>query len=196
MRKLPIENKLYAENFAKFLGGTILNTENLEVEQLLSISKNKLHTNVCDGNFCNYKIIVKDEAEALKMNVPIFLCVNENLIELDNISVDTVFEQVKKMVLEIDGMTEDDFFSNLKNRLKIYREPRQVMQTAIYVAAKNKWPDHVSFEIVGKIFGKNHATIINSLKTVKDLHQTDKFFREKYFSVFEYVRIVNGSFLL
>jgi chromosomal replication initiation ATPase DnaA len=100
------------------------------------------------------------------------------------------------MVLEIDGMTEDDFFSNLKNRLKIYREPRQVMQTAIYVAAKNKWPDHVSFEIVGKMFEKNHSTIIHSVETVKDLHQTDKFYRGKYFRVFEYIRLINNDFLL
>lgn len=195
MKKLPVENRLYAENFAKFLGESILNTENWEVEQLLSISKNKLHTNVCDGNFNNYKIIVKDEAEALKMNVPIFICVNEDLIELQSISVNTVFEQVKKMVLEIDNIEEKEFFDNIKTRLKKYREPRQVMQTAVYLAAKNKFPESCSFEIVGKMFNKNHSTIIHSVKTVKNLYETDKFYRGKYFRVFEYIKLINNDFL-
>lgn len=67
----------------------------------------------------------------------------------------------------------------LKTRKREFSEPRQL---AMYFIRLNTKLHSTS---IGKLFGKDHATVLHAVKTISDLINIDKAFKTKYAPLFE-----------
>lgn len=67
-----------------------------------------------------------------------------------------------------------------KESLYVKTRKREVVEARQVLMAYGKQKTGNSFAKVGKGFNKDHATVIHSVKTVKNLRETNKAFRDKY----------------
>ena len=70
------------------------------------------------------------------------------------------------------GVTEGQLKSEVRDRKLV--EPRQVAQYLISMHTKN-----IGVERIGKMFNRNHATVLHSIRVVKNLMETNKDFKAK-----------------
>lgn len=78
------------------------------------------------------------------------------------------------------GVSEKELNENPKHRKRILVLPRQVHMVLAHKTFG------LSLSEAGKIYEKDHATVIHAAKTVRNLWQTDKDFRKSYASIFDY----------
>ena len=96
--------------------------------------------------------------------------------------LDPIFEKI----CEVIGINKEEMIANKNNRAPEYCIPRQVHIAVLHLAYG------LSQSKAGKLYyGKDHATVIHSIKTVNNLIDTDLGFREKYRPVFE--QAINDS---
>jgi chromosomal replication initiator protein len=99
-----------------------------------------------------------------------------NLAILDHLKLDEdrmSFEQLEMIVCNYLGVTRDVVYSNIRKRELV--QARQL----IHSFARQNF--RMSLEEIGSRAGyKDHATVLHSCKTVKNLVETDKSFRRLY----------------
>jgi len=86
-----------------------------------------------------------------------------------NDSKDEVFNRVCKNY----SLTPEEVLESNKIRLRDYVIVRQITMTLFRLKLGT------SLRLAGEYFGKDHATVLHSIKTVKNLNETDREFREK-----------------
>jgi len=92
--------------------------------------------------------------------------------------LDPIFEKICNVV----GVSKEEMIFNKNNRESEYCIPRQVHLALLHVTY------NLSQAKAGKLYyGKDHASVNHSIKTVNNLLDTDREFREKYRPVFEKV---------
>lgn len=91
----------------------------------------------------------------------------EHIKRSDNIMTDNII----KDVCDEYGIELDDLFS--KSRYRILVEPRQVL---FYILHKKL---NIPCQKVGKMFGKNHATILHGANQIKNFMEFDKPLRNR-----------------
>ncbi len=79
----------------------------------------------------------------------------------------TTFDDIKNVVCEHFGLTQEDLCSRCRKRPLAY-----IRQLAIYFA--NKYTDLSSVQIGKQIGGRNHATVIHSINQIKNLIDVDE----------------------
>lgn len=77
------------------------------------------------------------------------------------------------------NVPKHELLETKKLRYRKYVIPRQLHMAIRREVLK------LSQEDSGVLYGKDHATVIHSIKAVKNLIETDKFFREQYKPVFK-----------
>ena len=71
---------------------------------------------------------------------------------------------------------KEDFAINKTRKREVYMEPRQIAQTISRFVFRNE-----SLNYVGSYFiNSDHSTVLHSIKTVKNLSETDKKFKEYF----------------
>lgn len=89
-----------------------------------------------------------------------------NIVVQQNESDDELACKIIKFVGEYLGLRNDYYY--LKSRKREVVQGRQIAITIIKSNTK------LSLAFIGSYFGKGHATILHSHKTIDDLYQTDK----------------------
>lgn len=142
-----------------------------------------------------FKIIVENSDELVVKLIPIELAVKVIMQKgkLITIPVQTqemeVLQTLKKMVHKINNVCEKEMMENFKNRHEKYKESRQVIMVCyqkILTTAKG-----VSLQKAGNLYFKDHATVLHAAKTINNLLDTNKKFRDKYQDVWEYAILIN-----
>jgi chromosomal replication initiator protein len=80
-------------------------------------------------------------------------------------------EKIKRTVCDYFGLSLDAIYSKVRKR-----EIVQARQIAMYFA--RNMTKHSLVQIGSEIGGKDHATVLHSCKTVEDLYETDKTYRQ------------------
>jgi hypothetical protein len=179
-------------HFAKYIGKPIWNSETEQQVKLTGIRvDNLLFLNGTpeeqEGLYPNFKILVKSTEEVIDNKLPLGLAV----IEVERSVVkkaipmtpEFFLENLQEKVHRIANVTAMDMYDNRHVRLRIYKEPRQIIMAVWAQTFKNKG---VTLSTAGKVYDKDHATALHARKTVNNLLDTDKVFREKYAEVWQY----------
>lgn len=91
-------------------------------------------------------------------------------------ALNTLIEHVKNTIYEY--LNVDKKLTESKSRKYKFKEARQIVATIIYLNTK------LDYREVGKLtYKQNHATIINSVKVVKNLIDTEIGFNSKFKSI-------------
>lgn len=90
-----------------------------------------------------------------------------------------------ELIAEAFGVTVD----GMKSRTK-FRENTEARQFAMWYRLMNS--DKSQAEI-GKIYGRDHATVIHARKTFYDLYETDNRFKKKADKALELLKNINVS---
>ena len=70
------------------------------------------------------------------------------------------------------------------NSLSIRTRKKETVQARQIIMAHRKIYLGLSLSEAGFEFGKDHATVLHSIKTIQDLHQTSKSYREQFKELF------------
>lgn len=198
-----MKNKtIYLENFAKRIGKNAVNINTMQVVKINSVHDGYFmfpdkNQNTKTGNFADYRLIVNSSVDADVLKIPYWMCVmpiNDNdFCNLPIITAATIISQVKRIVLEINFLDEDEFWENIKVRKRIYSEPRQVIAAAIFAIMRSNWDykEYTLTFITKMLQKKSHATILHAIETVSNLMKTEQKFRDKYKKLIDYIFSIN-----
>lgn len=112
-----------------------------------------------------------------KSQVLISSLLNLSFLEYDS-TIDIEEKQIFEMICNVSGKTEEEIRDNSQKRDRETLIPRQVHESILHATFKRSLGD------AGKVYGKNHSTILHSIKTINNLLDTDVDFREKYGYIF------------
>lgn len=186
-------------SFAKYLGKNIWDEENEEKVILIGVAIDCItylnsYDEKCKGKYEQFKILVKDTSDALENSIPTEIAVVEiskiEFVQPLEITPESFLEEIKKMVYEPIGLTDEIMWKNRKCRKMIYKEARQIIMASYFCTFEHS-VFTVSQAKAAAIYGLDHATTINSIKVVNELLDTNIAFREKYKDVFKKVYFIN-----
>lgn len=89
-------------------------------------------------------------------------------------------DMLPHLIHKCSGISMEDALINKHNKELVYLIPRN-----LHMSLLNK-TFGISFQKCGDIYNKNSATVMNSVKTIRNFFQTDSDFREKYNDVFQH----------
>lgn len=104
-----------------------------------------------------------------------------------NFGKGTKLEELKDIVFGITGITESDM--QTRTRKREISMPRMVI-LAVYFKAINS----VTAQDSADVYGMDHASTTHACKTINNLKNTDKFFRNEYQKVWDWAIIQNPKF--
>ena len=84
-------------------------------------------------------------------------------------------------VCELYKVTTVEADSHQKSRVRKYVEIRQT----VMALTRLHWGEEKSLSDIGGFFGKDHATALHAIKTIKNLRETDRKYRELTDDVFK-----------
>jgi len=93
--------------------------------------------------------------------------------ELDGVYSVEKYERVINAVAEVTGIKYE--VMKQKSRIRDIVESRNIAMFCI----KDIYPN-ISLSAIGKLFGKDHTTVIHSLRSVREWNDSDWKFRTKY----------------
>jgi len=137
----------------------------------------------------NIKNVILENEEPDKIHKSIEDC----KIEIEDIISTTYkifdraeLEPIFEIICQVAGITKENMIINKNNRDKIYLFPRQVHLAILHATFK------FTQEEAGRLYyGKDHATVINSIKSVNNLLDTDCAYRNKYKPVLKMAYEIN-----
>lgn len=183
--------------FSKYIGSKIWDSIEKQQVDLLSVDGNLIKYSLDNKIFYRgvdtFKIIVKGVQEAIDNKIPIDYVV---IIKDDAISCTadkkSIFNKVKEFTHIAYDTTEEEMMSSKESRKTKFRISRQIIMSFSYAICK----DYTTLAEVGKMYGKDHTTVINAIKAVSCYLDTDIEFRKKNNELIEYAKLVNRKLML
>lgn len=171
--------------FAKFLGKKILHENKEYILQSVSLD----HISVYNGSINpipkaidECRIIFNNEKDVENAFIPPELATirrGDVYLDADIVlgkSNDAIEDDILETICNCVGITKTDI--QAKTRKREIAQSRQMHMAIRFKLIKN---EAESLEKVGAIYGKDHATVLHAIKTVKNaLHGFDIPFRERY----------------
>lgn len=186
-------------HFAKYLGKYIWDELNEKQVILTGIRKENLqyrygHNEYKNGFYSQFKILAKSESEVINNNIPSEIAVIKvskiNVIKPVIHTPDSFLQFLKDKIYSPRNLTDEIMWKNRKKRNAIYRLPRQIIMACYFCAFENKGVG-ISLTKAGKLYEKDHATVINAIKVVNNYLETHIPFREEYKDIFNKVNSIN-----
>jgi hypothetical protein len=202
--KLKDMNNLLV-HYAKVLGRSngIYHKEMDKLYTLKSISDNgvlcyqngtlELH----EGHITDFKIVLDSEIEAERLQIPYKLTIKlikQQLVKMGEVTPESflldiesfVFSLIPKEIIEF--IDHDIMWKLRKKRTRELKDARQIIMAAYYEAFRdhNQYPR--SLANAGAIYGKDHATVLNSITVVNNRIDTEKGFYSRYDFVWKLIK--------
>ncbi|MCK5613289.1 hypothetical protein KAR91_66060 [Candidatus Pacearchaeota archaeon] len=188
------------QHFAKYLEKSIWNYLTEKKVILKGVRSDFLQyqngkTEEKNGNYTDFKILVNDEEEMIRNEIPIELAV----VELETTTVrkpltltpEIFLDTIKNIIYKPLNVTHELMVKKRKSRKREYVEARQVIMSVYYCAFDQHKTFKLSLATAGGIYTKDHATVKHAIEAVNDSLDTDSSFREKYIKVWNLVKIIN-----
>lgn len=178
--------------FAKVLGGRIYNYKLQFIFYLSGCNENCVTYNdglfEYEGNYEDFKILVENEDEILKKELPYELC----CMVLPSITLykhsknkkvnkEMFLAKLKEIVYNIANVNEEIMQTSWKYRKREFVVVRQIVMSVYYNAVST-----VSLNEASSLYNKDHATTLHACKTIDNLIHTDKYFYEQWKDVFDF----------
>lgn len=148
-----------------------------------------------NGYMLDFGLIVENEEDAFVRGIPLRIAVVLSLKEvgtrLSKTTPEKFLEELKKIVYGKLNMTHNIMLASMKKRNRELVLSRQIIMSAWHCAFAEEGINKVSSSKAGKLYGKDHATVLHAIKAVNNLLDTDKNFREDYKEVWDMVVDVN-----
>lgn len=115
--------------------------------------------------------------------ITIILLVGLLLSQARRVAKDTVYQDLKEKeqneLLQIVFSAIEVLFGIKANDPKL-RDSKDVFYLDLRkIIFHNLYPNYGTLTEVGKVFGKNHATVINAIRRYAEHYNTDKYFKQK-----------------
>ena len=187
-------------HFAKYLGSPIWNEDSKAVVKLVGLRKDYLvyqngKPEEEHGMYPDFNLIVKNKEDVLKNNLPenlAVIVVGGIATKVTAITPETFLKRLKSIIYAPLNLTDKIMLANHRSRKRELVEARQLIMAAYFCA----WERHPRFNTItlaeaGRVFLLDHATVLHAIKTVNNLIDTDKAYKEYYSPVWQKVMSVN-----
>ena len=191
-------------HFAKYIGKEIYKCDTNQEVTLMGIREDVLqfmngNPEEQEGLYSNFRIIVQDDMEVIKNNIPIDLAVvitkKTEIREPVKVNPEMFLEKLKDKLYPPLGVTHEQMVKSQKHRKRTYVLVRQIIMASYYCAFENHpiKEFRISMAESGGIYGKDHATVSHAIKTVNNLLDTNKHFYSDYKDIWGDVKLINSK---
>lgn len=126
------------------------------------------------------------KSSIIDLNITIF----KNKDKSECIDRVTLLNELKSILFEIDGITEEE--RCVKTRKRPIVMSRQIVMAVYHRALRPV----ISLTEAGSLYGKDHATVINACKVIRNLRDTDKRFKDDYQNIWDWAFKQDPDFTL
>lgn len=114
----------------------------------------------------------------------VILALNESIaernIEEDEIKKEVYQKRLLEIICKVYDVDEKELLMSAGTRKHRFKEPRQIHTALLHKTFK------LSQSKAAGIYGQDHATCINSCKTIRNLYQTEKSFRDDNWPIIDH----------
>ena len=137
-----------------------------------------------------FKIRVESREDAKLKGIPLDKAVIKKIVveHLDVMSSDDFLAELKKIVCSISRIDYKTLIETRGRKNRELVEARNMIMVPYFCVYERSLEFPVTLDQAGMLFGKDHATVINSIKTVNQLLETDRYFKSKYLPVWDLVK--------
>lgn len=188
-------------HFAKYIGKPIFNEITDQTVILKGLRENSIQflngePHEQNGKYTDFKIIVADDLEVLKNDLPVDLAVvvtaTTKTRPAVKVNPEMFLAQLQDLLYPPLKMTHSKMIKLKKCRKHELVITRQVIMACYFCAFEGSEHFKITQDAAGEIYGKDHATVKYSIDIINNLIDTDKFFVQEFKKVWAAVKAVNS----